>query len=43
MDVVLEQLKSGVRRFRKEVYPRHAAMYAQAASELQRPHTLFIA
>src|ERR1700722_7172258 len=42
MDVVLEQLKNGVRRFRKEVYPKHAEMYSQAASELQRPHTLFI-
>ena len=43
MDVVLEQLKAGVRRFRKEVYPKNAARYAQAAQELQRPHTLFIA
>src|ERR1700753_2466565 len=43
MDAVLEQLKAGVRRFRKDVYPKHAAMYAQAASEAQRPHTLFIA
>jgi carbonic anhydrase len=43
MDAVLEQLKNGVRQFRKDVYPKHAAMYAQAASELQRPHTLFIA
>jgi carbonic anhydrase len=43
MDEVLEQLKNGVRQFRKEVYPKHAAMYAQAAGEPQRPHTLFIA
>lgn len=42
MDPVLEQLKSGVRRFRSEVYPAHEAMYQQAASEPQRPHTLFI-
>jgi carbonic anhydrase len=42
MDTVLEQLKSGVRRFRAEVYPERAEMFAQAASEPQRPHTLFI-
>ncbi len=39
---MLEQLKSGVRRFQTEVYPERAEMYAQAASEPQRPHTLFI-
>jgi carbonic anhydrase len=43
MDTVLEQLKSGVRRFRAEVYPERAEMFAQAASEPQKPHTLFIA
>jgi carbonic anhydrase len=42
MDAVLKQLKNGVRRFRKEVYPERAEMFAQAASEPQRPHTLFI-
>lgn len=42
MDVVLEQLKNGVRRFRSEVYPEQAEVFAQAASEPQRPHTLFI-
>jgi carbonic anhydrase len=42
VDEVLEQLKDGVRRFQTEVYPERAAMYAQAASEPQRPHTLFI-
>jgi carbonic anhydrase len=42
VDEVLEQLKDGVRRFQTEVYPERAEMYAQAASEPQRPHTLFI-
>ncbi|MES2391435.1 MAG: carbonic anhydrase [Acidobacteriota bacterium] len=43
MDEVLEQLKDGVRRFRMEVYPERAEMFALAASEPQKPHTLFIA
>lgn len=43
MDEVLEQLKDGVRRFQTEVYPAREAMYTQAASEPQRPHTLFVA
>jgi carbonic anhydrase len=42
VDEVLEQLKDGVRRFQNDVYPARAEMYAQAASEPQRPHTLFI-
>ena len=42
MDEVLEQLKDGVRKFRAEVYPLRAEMFAQAASEPQRPQTLFI-
>lgn len=42
MDPVLEQLKDGVRRFRKDVYARNAELYARAASDAQRPHTLFI-
>lgn len=42
MDEVLEQLKHGVLRFRAEVYPDRAEDFAQAASEPQRPHTLFI-
>ncbi len=42
MDEVLEQLKDGVRKFRSEVYPQRAEMYAQAAAEPQKPHTLFI-
>ena len=42
MDEVLQRLKEGVRRFQTEVYPQQAEMFAQAASEPQRPHTLFI-
>ena len=42
MDTVLEQLKSGVRRFRSEVYSHQPELFAQAVSEPQRPHTLFI-
>ena len=42
MDEVLEQLKRGVRHFQTEVYPRLAEIFAQAASEEQKPHTLFI-
>jgi carbonic anhydrase len=43
MDEVLEQLKEGVRRFQADVYPGQAEIFAQAAREPQRPHTLFIA
>jgi carbonic anhydrase len=42
-DNPLEKLKEGVRKFRADVYPRHADVYARAATETQRPHTLFIA
>jgi carbonic anhydrase len=42
MDDVLERLKRGVRNFQTQVYPRQADVFAQAASEPQRPHTLFI-
>jgi len=42
MDEVLEQLKDGVRKFQAEVYPLRAEVFAQAASEPQRPQTLFI-
>jgi carbonic anhydrase len=42
MNDVLEQLKAGVRRFQTEVYPASAERFVQAASEAQRPHTLFI-
>jgi len=43
MDPALEKLKEGVRRFRADVYPEREQMYARAATETQRPHTLFIA
>jgi carbonic anhydrase len=39
---ILQQLKEGVRRFQADVYPEQAEMFAQAASEKQSPHTLFI-
>jgi carbonic anhydrase len=42
MNQVLEQLKEGVRRFQRDIYPAQADVFAQAASEDQRPHTLFI-
>jgi carbonic anhydrase len=42
MKEVLEQLKGGVRRFQTQVYPERAEMYTLAASEPQKPHTLFI-
>ncbi len=42
MDVVLEQLKEGVRRFRTEVFPARAEVFREAATSPQRPHTLFI-
>jgi carbonic anhydrase len=42
MNDVLEQLKAGVRRFQTEVYPASAELFTKAASEAQRPHTLFI-
>src|ERR1700712_4065341 len=43
MDNTLEKLKEGVRKFRAEVYAKHADMYSRAATETQRPHTLLIA
>jgi carbonic anhydrase len=42
MNEVLNQLKEGVRRFQTEVYPASAELFTKAASEAQRPHTLFI-
>lgn len=42
MDTVLEELKSRVRRFRKEFYPKYEAAYLQSVSEPQRPQALFI-
>jgi carbonic anhydrase len=37
-----ERLLAGVRRFQREVYPKHKSAYQQAAREGQKPHTLFI-
>jgi carbonic anhydrase len=37
-----ERLFAGVRRFQREVYPRHKAAYQQVVREGQKPHTLFI-
>lgn len=42
MDEILQQLIEGVRRFQTDVFPEQAEMFAQAASEKQTPHTLFI-
>ncbi len=42
MNEILQQLKDGVRRFQTDVYPQQAEIFAQAASEKQAPHTLFI-
>jgi carbonic anhydrase len=41
-DETLERLKEGVRRFRADIFPERAEMYARAATATQ-PHTLFIA
>jgi carbonic anhydrase len=38
----LETLLAGVRRFRRDVYPKNRERYQKAAREPQRPHTLFI-
>jgi len=42
VDDILQRLKEGVRRFQADVYPQQAEMFAQAVSEKQSPHTLFI-
>jgi carbonic anhydrase len=39
---VLNELKTGIRRFRTEIYPKNEAAYIKAVSEPQRPHALFI-
>jgi carbonic anhydrase len=38
----LEALVAGVRRFRREIYPKNRERYQEAASQPQRPHALFI-
>lgn len=42
MDEVLEHLKDGIRRFRREIYPEQAEQYKRVMSEAQRPHALII-
>ena len=42
MSQALDQLKDGVRRFRRDVYPAEVSTYRRVESEPQRPHTLFI-
>jgi carbonic anhydrase len=39
---MMNRLLEGVRRFRREVYPRRREVYEEAARTPQRPHTLFI-
>src|SRR6201994_4163836 len=42
VDAVLAELKAGIRRFRTDVYPKHAEIFRKAASESQAPHALFV-
>ena len=42
MDEVLEHLKDGIRKFRKEIYPEQEEQYKRVMSEPQRPHALII-
>jgi carbonic anhydrase len=42
VDEILERLIDGVQRFQSDVFPQQAEKFAQAASEKQSPHTLFI-
>ncbi len=42
MENVLAELKAGIRKFRKDVYPTQAETYRKAASEPQRPDALFV-
>ncbi len=41
-DEVLEHLKDGIRKFRKEIYPLQEDRYRRVMSEPQRPHALII-
>src|SRR3954466_2802111 len=43
MSEILRQLKMGVRKFQAGTYRNNAEAYRKAASEPQRPHTLFVA
>jgi carbonic anhydrase len=42
VDTVLQELKTGIRRFRTEVYPKNEETYIKAVSAPQTPHALFI-
>ena len=39
---VLEELKAGIRKFQREVYPDHRETYLKAVIEPQRPSTLIV-
>jgi len=39
---VLAELKSGIRRFRTEIYPKNEETYLQAVRQPQRPHSLIV-
>jgi len=39
---VLDQLKDGVRRFQREVYPKHEEAYRLVANSKQAPHALIV-
>jgi carbonic anhydrase len=42
MDLVLEQLKDGIRQFRTKIYPGQSERYERAMREAQRPRALVI-
>jgi carbonic anhydrase len=42
MQNVLAELKAGIRKFRKDVYPKQAEAYRKAASEPQKPDALIV-
>jgi carbonic anhydrase len=41
-DEVLEHLKDGIRKFRREIYPAQAERFKRVMSEPQNPHALII-
>src|SRR5215469_7068990 len=42
MQNVLAELRAGIRKFRRDIYPAQADTYVKAASEPQKPDALFI-
>ena len=42
MENVLLELKAGIRKFRKDIYPAQAERYRKAASEPQKPDALIV-